>query len=71
MPTKTAMRSLVAGHERPVVGLSITAFLSGIAEAGVLAVVAEVGTALVFGSDQVKLSLGSFVLREIPPRTLG
>lgn len=63
MPTKTAMRSLVAGHGRPVVGLSITAFLSGIAEAGVLAVVAEVGTALVFGSDQVKLSLGSFVLR--------
>ena len=57
------MRSLVAGHGRAVVGLSITAFLSGLAEAGVLAVVAEVGTALVYGSDHVKLGLGSYVLR--------
>lgn len=63
MPTNTAMRSLVAGHERRVVGLSVTAFLSGIAEAGVLAVVAVVGTALVEGSDQVKVEVGSFVLR--------
>ncbi|HVW46527.1 MAG TPA: ABC transporter ATP-binding protein [Solirubrobacterales bacterium] len=63
MPTRSATRSLVAGHWRPVVGLSVTAFLSGIAEAGVLAVVAEVGTALVYGSDRVKLSLGSFTLR--------
>lgn len=57
------MRSLVAGHGRAVIGLSLTAFLSGLAEAGILAVVAEVGTALVYGSDHVKLGLGSFVLR--------
>lgn len=59
MATKTAMRSLVQGHERRVAGLSITAFLSGIAEAGILAVAAEVGTALVNDSDKVKVGLGS------------
>jgi ATP-binding cassette, subfamily B, bacterial len=63
MSTRKAMRSLVAGHGRAVIGLSVTAFLSGLAEAGILAVVAEVGTALVYGSDHVKLGLGSFTLR--------
>ncbi len=63
MPTRTAVRSLVSGHGGPVVGLAVTAFLSGLAEAGVLAVVAEVGTALVYGSDHVKVGLGPLNLR--------
>ena len=55
---RSAVRSVARGRGRPIFGLAVTAVLSGIAEAGILAVVAQVGTALVYGDHHVGVALG-------------
>jgi ABC-type multidrug transport system fused ATPase/permease subunit len=60
---RSSIRSVARGRARPIAGLAITAVLSGIAEAGILAVVAQVGTALVYGDRHVEVALGPVDLR--------
>ena len=52
------LRPLIGGRRRSIVTLAIASVLSGIAEAGVLAIVAQVATTLVNGVKHVNLSLG-------------
>lgn len=55
---RAALRKIIVGHGPAVTGVAITAVLSGIAEAGILAAVAQVGSALVYHGSSVDLELG-------------
>ena len=57
-PPRAALRQIIVGHGPAVVGLAVTAVLSGIAEAGILAAVAQVGSALVDHGKAVAFELG-------------
>jgi ATP-binding cassette subfamily B protein len=52
------LRPLLGGQYRSVVALAIGSVLSGAAEAGVLAIVAQVATSLVNGAARVRLAIG-------------
>ena len=54
----SGMRLMVEDHEKAVGGLAITAVLSGFAEAGILAVIAQAAAALVSGVEEVHIALG-------------
>ena len=54
------MRPLLGDRRRTVVELVISSTLSGLAEAGVLAVVAQVAASLVDGATRVQVNLGPF-----------
>src|SRR5262249_47685334 len=56
---RSGLRLMSRGHERLVGGIVVTAVLSGIAEAGILAVIAQVAAALVSGADGTHLTVGS------------
>ena len=52
------MRLLVAGHERVIAGIAVTAAFSGLTEAGILAIIAQVAASLLSGADSVHIGLG-------------
>jgi ATP-binding cassette subfamily B protein len=54
------LRPLLGQRRRPIVGLAISAVLSGFAEAGVLAIVAQVATTLVNRVTRVQIGIGPF-----------
>ena len=57
-PLWSRFGTLAAGHGRAIGGLAATAVLSGVTEAVILAVVAQVAAALVSGADSVHLAAG-------------
>jgi ABC-type multidrug transport system fused ATPase/permease subunit len=54
----STMRTLIRGHERYIGGMAVTAVFSGVAEAGILAAIAQVAAMLFTGEESVHLSLG-------------
>jgi ATP-binding cassette, subfamily B, bacterial len=52
------VRSIAGGRGRQIFGLAFTSILAGIAEAGILAVIAQVGSALVYQDHQVHVGIG-------------
>ncbi len=55
---RDGFRELTRGHERAIGGVAATAMLSGFCEAGILAAIAQVGTALVYKGHNVHIELG-------------
>jgi ABC-type multidrug transport system fused ATPase/permease subunit len=56
--TWSSLRLLATDHRDAIFGLSVTAVLSGIAEAGILAVIAQVAAALLADSGHVAVDAG-------------
>jgi ATP-binding cassette, subfamily B, bacterial len=56
--TWSSLNLLAGHHRRSIFRLGLVAVLAGLAEAGILAVIAQVGVALVGGHDTVDFSLG-------------
>jgi ABC-type multidrug transport system fused ATPase/permease subunit len=72
MPAAWAgVRLLGGGNKRSIAGLAVTAMLAGFAEAGILAVVAQVGTSLVSGADAIHVSAGPISLDPTVGELLG
>jgi ATP-binding cassette subfamily B protein len=53
------LRPLVGGRRRPIATLAVVSALSGLTEAVILAVVAQVAASLVTGEDMVDVSIGA------------
>jgi ABC-type multidrug transport system fused ATPase/permease subunit len=60
----SSLRRLLGQKRSSVVGLVITSLLSGLTEAGILAIVAQVGAALVNGVDRMAVEVGPLHLDE-------
>lgn len=65
------VRLLTRSNRGSIAGLAITAMLSGFAEAGILAVVAQVGASLLSGADSVHIGLGPVSLEPAIGALLG
>ncbi|HVO55180.1 MAG TPA: ABC transporter ATP-binding protein [Solirubrobacterales bacterium] len=68
---RSGIRVMSRGHEPLIGGLVVTAVLSGLAEAGILAVIAQVAAALVSGTDAAHFAIGPLDLDPSISQLLG